>query len=128
MAGFFANGSFTGCGADGEVESLGTEIVHWHAVQKLAGVDVHIPAQELIASRSGHDLYGRNKRKVCYGAVPCDEVDHVAAGGHLTGNALQIVARAVHEVVTGTLHRPAIGDDVIEADVRMSLHGRTNRL
>ena len=55
--------------------------------------------------------------------LPVMKEDHVGACGHLSGDALQIVAGAVHEVIARLQHALAVVDDVIQAHLGVALHG-----
>ena len=63
----------------------------------------------------------RYEGEVGYGAVARGEEDHVCSGGDLPGDALQVVARAVHEVEPALAHPLGVIYDVVDAYVRVFL-------
>ena len=102
-------------------------MIHGTTVLVGAGVHVHVVGQQVEALGSGDDLNRRHERKVGDRAVAGDEENHVAAGGHLARDALQIVTRAVHEIEPGFHHRLAVLDGAIESNGGVSLSCRADR-
>ena len=104
MTGLLADGALSRGHTNREIERFGAQLVHGHAVQIGAGVDVHVTGKQLVAARCGHNLDRGHKGEIGDGAVAGDEVDEVRTGSDLPGDALQIVAGAVHKVVAGVRH------------------------
>ena len=115
MAGVFALGAAAAGGGEEEFEVFRDEGREVLAVEVAAGIDVHLVDEELVAPRGRGDLEGRHEREVGDGAVAGDEEEQVAAGGDLAGDALEVVARAVHEVEAGLRHRLGVIDHVVDA-------------
>ena len=115
MAGVFALGAAAAGGGEEEFEVFRDEGREVLAVEVAAGIDVHLVDEELVAPRGRGDLEGRHEREVGDGAVAGDEEEQVAAGGDLAGDALEVVARAVHEVEAGLCHRLGVIDHVVDA-------------
>ena len=118
-----ALGAGAGGRCHGEVEHLLAQLIHRRAVLVGPGVHVHVSLQHVEALAGGDHLEGRHEGEVGDGAVAGDEEDHVGARRHLPGDALQIVAGAVHEVVARLQHALAVVDDVIQAHLGVALHG-----
>src|SRR3712207_881996 len=117
------DGTLPGGGPDGEVEGLASEVLHREAVEVGAGVDVHLVREQVVAAGRGDHLDGGDEGEVGYGAVPRGEEDQLAPRGHLPGDALQVVAGAVHKVVAGLRHALGVIDDVLDAHLRVFLGG-----
>ena len=122
MSGFFADGTFTRRDIHRQVEHRLTEFFHRGAVKIRTGVHIHVLFKHFIASRRRDDLNCWHEREIRNRTVPSDKENHVGPGCHLPCDALQIVAGAVHEVVTRILHQLTVIDDVIETDIGMPLH------
>src|SRR5687767_8808915 len=110
------------------VEGFHAELLHRRAVEVAPGIYVHVLRQQVPAPGGGDELDGRHERKIRDGAVTGREEDQVATRSDLAGDAFEIVARAVHEVVAGLGHALAVVDHVVETHIRVLLARRADRL
>ena len=110
VAGALAHRALARGHAHAQLEGLAPELVERHPVEVAPGVHVHLVREQLVAPGRGHDLQGGHEGEVRDRAVARGEEDEVAARGHLAGDALQVVARRVHEVVAGLGHRLGVVD------------------
>ena len=115
-------------GRDRQLEGLVGERRHRLAIEVAAGVDVHLVLQQQVTLRRRGDLQRRHEREVGDRSVAGDEQHEVAARRHLAGDALEIVARAVHEIEAGRGERIGVVDDVIDRRPRILLVHRAERL
>ena len=128
MAGQLPLGALPG----GDAKRLAQHFVgqrrHRLAVQVAARVHVHLARQQLVARGGGDELHGRREREVGDRSVAGHEEDQVGAGGDLAGDALQIVAGAVHEVQPRFRDRRRVVDHAGQRHVRRLLGRRADRL
>ena len=113
---------------NGEVQRTRAQLVQRRPVQVFAGVDIHVLLQQVEARGGRHDFDGRHEGEIGDGAVAGDEEDHIAAAGHLPGDAFQVVAGAVHKIEAAAGHELAVFDDVMQRHIGMALGRRAQRL
>ncbi len=111
-----------------QVKGLGRERLHRLAVEVASGVDVHLVLQQLMPARGGGELERRDEGEIRDRAIPGDEEEEIAPGADLTGDALKVIARAVHEMETGLPHGLGVVDDRLDARARVLLVHRAERL
>ena len=128
VAGQLALGALAGGDPQRLVEHLAGQRFHRLAVQIAAGVHVHLARQQLVARCGGDELHRRHEREVGDRAVAGHEEDQVGTGGDLAGDALQIVAGAVHEVQPRFGDRRRVVDHAGQRHVRCLLGRRSDRL
>ena len=109
-------------GPERPLEGLAAELFHRGAVEVGAGVHVHVLGEQLVAARGGDELYRRDEGEVGDRAVAGGEEDHVRARGDLSGDALQVVAGAVHEVEAALVHPLGVLDHAVDPHVGVLLH------
>ena len=73
-----------------------------------------------------HHLDGGDEREIGDGSVASREKNEIAPCPDLSRNALQIIARTIHEVESRRAHRRRVVDHVIDTHLRVFLARGSN--